>query len=193
MNRVIVRRLGMDDVEAQWRLRLENRDFLRPYDPAREEDFFSRRRQEQLIRDSLRDWRQGRSYGFGVFLPENGRLIGRVNLSNVVRGAWHNATIGYFLDQRYTGKGLMRDAVRQVLDFAFTEAGLHRVEAGAMPSNRSSIRLLQAIGFRRIGLSPRHLKVNGRWEDHELYALTVEDWEGKREWVEDKKEWSQLG
>jgi ribosomal-protein-alanine N-acetyltransferase len=179
MERVNVRRLGLDDVEALWKLRLENRDFLQPFEPDRVEDFFSRWRQEQWVRQSMRDWRQDRAYRFGVFLHEGDRLIGCVNLSNVVRGAWHNATIDYFLDHNYTGKGLMREAVRQVLALAFTQIHLHRIEASVIPHNAPSLRLVQAVGFRPIGLSPRHLKINGKWEDHLLFAMTVEDWEGK--------------
>lgn len=177
MERVLVRRLGLDDIEAHWKLRLENREFVQPFDPVREDDFFSRRKQEQLVRQSLRDWRQDRAYGFGIFLRENNRLIGRVNLSNIVRGAWQNATLGYFLDHRYTGRGLMGEAVRAVLDFAFSDGGLHRVEASVMPRNKPSILLLQKIGFHRVGFSPRHLKINGHWEDHEIFAMTAEDWE----------------
>ncbi|PTM59737.1 GNAT family N-acetyltransferase [Desmospora activa] len=177
MNRVMVRRLGLEDVEAHWKLRLENRKFVQPYEPVREDGFFSLRSQEQVIRQSMRDWRQDHAYGFGVFLRENDRLIGRVHLSNIVRGAWQNATLGYFLDHRYTGKGLMGEAVQEVLDFAFAEGGLHRVEASVMPDNQPSIRLLQKIGFHRVGLSPRHLKINGRWEDHEIFAMTAEEWE----------------
>jgi ribosomal-protein-alanine N-acetyltransferase len=95
----------------------------------------------------------------------------------VVLGAWHNATIGYFIDETHNGRGLATSAVRLVCKFGFEGAGLHRIQAGVMPRNASSARVLEKVGFRREGLAKRYLFIAGVWEDHDIYALTTEDWE----------------
>jgi ribosomal-protein-alanine N-acetyltransferase len=103
-------------------------------------------------------------------------LVGRVSLDNVVRGAWQNATLGYFVDQEHNGKGIATEAVRLSAAYAFKEASLHRIQAGVMPRNARSIRVLEKVGFRFEGVSLRYLQINGVWEDHNMYALTLEDW-----------------
>jgi [ribosomal protein S5]-alanine N-acetyltransferase len=110
-------------------------------------------------------------------LSDTDQLIGRIALSNVVRGAWQNATLGYFLDQTHNGKGYTSLAVSLVLKFAFTTAELHRVQAGVMPRNLPSIRVLEKNGFRQEGLSLRYLQINGNWEDHLMFAQTREEYQ----------------
>jgi ribosomal-protein-alanine N-acetyltransferase len=115
-------------------------------------------------------------FAFGIFLLENDELLGRVTLSNVARGAWQNATMGYFLDREHNGRGYTTDAVKLAVEFAFAEARLHRVQAGVMPRNLGSIRVLEKNGFRYEGKSMRYLQINGAWEDHNMYAITAEEW-----------------
>ena len=103
--------------------------------------------QEWAIQKAISDWEGDKGYAFGIVLKIDDTLIGRVNLSNITRGAWENSTIGYFIDQQMQGKGYMTDAVQLVLAFAFQEIRLHRVEAGVMPRNRGSIRVLEKVGF----------------------------------------------
>jgi [ribosomal protein S5]-alanine N-acetyltransferase len=110
-----------------------------------------------------------------VFLP-SGRLIGRVALDNIVLGAWHNATIGYYVDRELNGRGLATRAVLLVVRFGFEQAGLHRIQAGVMPRNAPSARVLSKLGFRHEGRAKHYLYINGVWEDHDIYALTIEDW-----------------
>jgi ribosomal-protein-alanine N-acetyltransferase len=112
------------------------------------------------------------------FLVESasGRLVGAANLSDIVRGAFLSAHLGYYLFEPYEGRGYMTEGVQLVLGRAFGELGLHRVEANIQPGNARSIRLVRRLGFRREGYSPRYLKVAGRWRDHERWALLAEDW-----------------
>jgi ribosomal-protein-alanine N-acetyltransferase len=120
-------------------------------------------------------WAAGERYAFGVFLPD-GSVVGRVALDNVVRGAWRNATIGYYVDRAHNGRGVATGAVTLACRFGFDNAGLHRIQAGVMPRNAASARVLEKVGFRREGLARRYLFIAGAWEDHDIYALTVEDW-----------------
>jgi [ribosomal protein S5]-alanine N-acetyltransferase len=101
-----------------------------------------------------------------------------VALSNVSRGGWQNATLGYYVDERHNGCGYATQAVRLILDFAFGRARLHRVQAAVLPRNVASQRVLQKSGFSREGRSTKYLQINGVWEDHDVYAITAEDWPG---------------
>jgi ribosomal-protein-alanine N-acetyltransferase len=94
----------------------------------------------------------------------------------VVRGAWQNANIGYFLDEARGGLGYATWAVREALAFAFGWANLHRVQAAIMPRNVRSIRVAEKTGFHKEGLAQRYLRINSVWEDHRIYAITSEEW-----------------
>ncbi|MDA5108696.1 GNAT family N-acetyltransferase [Brevibacillus thermoruber] len=173
---VYIRPLTAEDASAMLALRVRNQAFFQPFEPIRPASFLTLEGQREQLAAAERDFAAGTAYAFGVFLRENDELIGRVNLSNVVRGAWQNATMGYYLDQSLGGRGCMTQAVRQALRFAFAEAGLHRVQAAVMPRNGASIRVLEKTGFRREGLSLRYLQINGVWEDHLIFAITREEW-----------------
>lgn len=112
---------------------------------------------------------------FGIFLTKTDQLIGRINLSNIVRGAWQNCTIGYFLNQKLQGRGYMTEAVKPAVRLAFDEAHLHCVQAAIMPRNIASARVVAKAEFRYEGLSKHYLKINEILEDHRIYALTREN------------------
>ena len=174
---VDIRPLTPDDLEAQLQLRIANREFMKPYDPRQPNHFFTRSGQEAHLRMSMQQWAEGRGYGFGVFERSTGDLIGRVALSNVVRGAWQNATLGYWISGDKNGRGYGTEAVQLATRFAFFNAGLHRVQAAIMPRNVRSIRVIEKAGYRFEGESPRYLSIDGVWEDHRIYAMTSEEFE----------------
>jgi [ribosomal protein S5]-alanine N-acetyltransferase len=111
-----------------------------------------------------------------VCLVANGAIIGAVNLSQIFRGAFQNAYLGYYVGKRYAGLGYMSEAMRLVLRFAFEDLTLHRLEANIQPGNVASIALVKRAGFVHEGYSRRYLKICGRWRDHERWAILVEDW-----------------
>jgi len=94
-----------------------------------------------------------------------------VNVSEIVRGAFQSAYLGYYAFEPFAGTGLMRAGLAKVIAHAFTTMKLHRLEANIQPANTRSIRFAKSLGFRREGLSPRYLKVGGRWRDHERWAI----------------------
>jgi len=114
------------------------------------------------------------SYGIR---EDSGQLAGVVNINSVIHGAFQNGFLGYYAISPYEGHGFMRAGLIAVLDRAFGEHGLHRVEANIQPDNSRSVRLVQSLGFRLEGHSPRYLRINGEWKDHDRYALTVEEWQ----------------
>lgn len=171
-----IRRLDTRDARAMLELRVRNRAFFKPYEPLRDDSFFTSHGQTAALADDLARWERGDSYAFAILdRAASDRLVGWISIANVVRGAWQNATIGYAVDQGANGRGLATDAVTLALRFAFGEAGLHRVQAAVLPANARSARVLEKNGFRREGLARRYLQIAGVWADHDLYAITRED------------------
>lgn len=172
---IFLRPLHTEDAAELLELRLRNHEFFQLFEPIRPASHLTLAGQQEQIAQAKHDFANQSAFAFGVFLQESDQMIGRVALSNVARGAWQNATLGYFLDKAFNGKGYTTEAVKLALQFAFTEAQLHRVQAGVMPHNLGSIRVLEKNGFRFEGRSLRYLQINGAWEDHNMYAITVEE------------------
>jgi ribosomal-protein-alanine N-acetyltransferase len=173
-----IRESSEADAEAFHRLLVANRDFLRPFEPARPDWFFSLAGVRGELERATSDREADLLYAFGIWERASGQLVGRIALANVVRGAWQNATLGYFVGQDWGGRGFATDAVRQVLGFAFGKGRLHRVQAAVMPRNAPSIRVLEKNGFRHEGVAQRYLQIDGTWEDHAIYAITSEEGPG---------------
>jgi [ribosomal protein S5]-alanine N-acetyltransferase len=172
-----IRPLEAADLPALVEARVRNREFLTEWEPTRDESFFTPAGQARELALDDAAWRTATGFPFAILdASENDRLIGRVALANVVRGVWQNATLGYWVSQDAGSRGHATAAVRLVLQFAFEVAGLHRIQPAIMPRNARSKRVVEKCGFRHEGVALRYLKINGVWEDHDLYALTVEDW-----------------
>lgn len=120
--------------------------------------------------------RSPQSANFFVVHCDSHDLIGAINIENIVRGYFQSAFLGYYALTPYAGLGLMREGLMQVLDHAYGELKLHRLEANIQPSNSRSIELVKSLGFKLEGYSPKYLKISGRWRDHERYALLKDDW-----------------
>ena len=105
-------------------------------------------------------------------------VAGLVAITQISRGVFQSCCVGYWMGEAFANQGLMTEALRLSLGVIFDELALHRVEANIMPNNLPSLRLVQRLGFRREGLSRRYLRIAGVWEDHERWAMTVEDWRG---------------
>ena len=111
---------------------------------------------------------------------EDGRVVGVFNLSEIVRGNFQSAYLGYYAGEPYAGRGYMTEGLQLVLRHAFENLKLHRVEANIQPTNAASIRLASRAGFTQEGFSRHYLKISGRWRDHERWALLAEDWKAKK-------------
>jgi ribosomal-protein-alanine N-acetyltransferase len=119
-----------------------------------------------------------RSIGFIARERASGRIVGVVNLNEIVRGLFQSAYLGYYGMIGWHGRGLMREAVGLAVAHAFEQQGLHRLEANIQPGNAPSRALVKRLGFRQEGYSPRYLKIGGEWRDHERWAILSEDWTG---------------
>jgi [ribosomal protein S5]-alanine N-acetyltransferase len=161
---------------AAWQaLRQESRAELTPYEPRwaghelTHQAFASRVRQaKSLAKDS-------EAFQFLIFEKNQQTLLGGITLGNIRRGSAQTGEIGYWLGTRFYRQGYMRDAVCTVLNFSFSSLHLHRVEAACIQDNLRSIALLQHSGFHHEGTARAYLEINGRRQDHHLYACLPSD------------------
>lgn len=109
-------------------------------------------------------------------LRDTHAIVGSINLNDIIRGVTQTCYIGYQAFTPYDGRGLMTESIALILTHAFRNMKLHRVEAGIQPENEKSIALVQRLGFRYEGLAKRLIKIQGRWRDHERWAILAEEW-----------------
>lgn len=126
-----------------------------------------------MVRQMRNEARAGRQLPFVV--EYDGSFVGQVTVSNIVRGSAQFASIGYWIDQAYAGRGITPRAVAMVIDHCFGLVGLHRIEVAIRPENLSSLRVVQKLGIKEVGFAPRFLHIDGAWRDHRLFAITREE------------------
>jgi ribosomal-protein-alanine N-acetyltransferase len=158
------------DYPAWSALREASRDFLVPWEPTWPFDDLTRAAFRRRLKRYVEDQRSGQSYALFVFRKPDGVLLGGLTIANVRRGVAQAGSLGYWMGQLHVRKGHMTAAVRATVPFAFDTLQLHRLEAACLPRNTASIRLLENCGFEREGLARKYLCINGRWEDHLLFA-----------------------
>ena len=183
--RVMLRPLGTQDFPAWSEVRMRNDDWLTPWEPRRPVPEFDPTTNRNAFNSRCaareRDAANGLSYGFGLFVTVDGddRFCGEVNINHVLRGAMQTATIGYWVDRAYAGQGLVAEGVVVVAEFAFEQLLLHRLEICIVPRNANSRRVVEKLDVRCEGLAERYLEINGVWEDHLRFAITVEEWQAR--------------
>jgi ribosomal-protein-alanine N-acetyltransferase len=177
--RVLLRSPERGDYEDWASLRGRSRDFLAPWEPSWPVDALSRASFRARIARYAEDWRTDQAYNLFIFTHDE-RLVGGVGLSNLRRGVSETASLGYWIGEPFSRQGYMTAALPLVLSFAFDRLRLHRVEAACLPNNAPSRALLVRAGFRQEGYARQYLCIEGRWQDHLLFAVLREDWEGRR-------------
>lgn len=170
-NAVHIRELYGNDAKALLKLEKENREFFEDFSMLREEEFYTLKYQQERIKKYAENRKKDSSYEFGIFSNDENELIGSIGLFQVMRGSLQNAVVGYFLDKKHNGKGYTTEAVKLISNFAFKDLNLHRLEAGAMPHNIGSIRVLEKAGYHKEGIAKKNVKIKGKWEDHQVLAL----------------------
>jgi ribosomal-protein-alanine N-acetyltransferase len=172
--RVLLRAPSPGDREEFVRLRRANKAHLKRWEPASADgaDRFGDAAFTRLLRAA----REPRSRRFLVCLIDSGTIVGQISFSEITGEPFGSCYLGYWIGARFARQGYMTEALRLALRHAFRGLTLHRVEANVVPENAASLALVGRCGLRREGYSPRLLRINGRWRDHERWALTVEDW-----------------
>jgi [ribosomal protein S5]-alanine N-acetyltransferase len=150
-----------------------NRGHLRPWDPDRGEEFYTVEAQQGRLRDLAVQRDAGRTMSW--LLVEGDTVVGSIMLSSIARGPLSSAVLGYWIDAGHTGRGLATAAAGRACSFADEQLGLHRLEAGTLPSNSASQAVLAKCGFVRYGLAPRYLHIAGQWRDHVLFQKILND------------------
>jgi ribosomal-protein-alanine N-acetyltransferase len=162
---VHIRPVEVDDAANLASAYVANRRFLAPWEPIREEIFFTTAGQRSRIATVRSD---PGAYGC-VILDDDGALVGTITLSGIVYGPACTANLGYWVAQDANGRGLATRAAGLMLDVAFGELDLHRVQAGTLLHNTGSQRVLERNGFERIGVAHSYLLIAGQWQDHVLF------------------------
>ena len=171
-----IRPAAPDDLAELLDARRSSAEHLGPWEPARDASYLTDGEQARLLEKDMRDWETGERLAFAVLDAGAGdRLIGGAALSNIVRGVWQNATLGYWIAADAVRRGHATRAVRLTTAYAFEIAGLHRVQVAVIPANVASLGVARRAGLRHEGTALHYLKIAGRWEHHEIFAATVED------------------
>jgi ribosomal-protein-alanine N-acetyltransferase len=157
-------------------LRGESRAFLTPWEPSWPADALSRSAFRRRVARYAVDWRTDQGYSFFIFSRRDGHLLGGIGLSNVRRGVAETGSLGYWVGERYARQGVMSEALGLTLDFCFQRLRLHRIEAACLPANVASRGLLAKTGFREEGYAEKYLCIDGKWQDHVLFAILKEEW-----------------
>ena len=159
-----VRALTSDDAEELTRLLVVNREAHAPFKPTRPDGYFTVEGQRERLASC--------EHLYGII--EDDVLVGVITLSTLVRGPFQSATVGYWVDEARRGRGVATRAVALIVELAFGELGLHRLEAATLVDNVASQRVLEKNRFHRIGLAPNYLEIAGAWQDHLLFQRTAE-------------------
>jgi ribosomal-protein-alanine N-acetyltransferase len=164
---------------ADWRawaaLREGSRGLLGPWEPTWPPAARTRRAYRRRLRGHAAERRTGQGVALFVFRQGDGALLGGVTLTDIRRGVAQSCDLGYWIGQPYARQGYMSEAIRLALRFAFAELELHRVNAACLPSNVASQGLLRKLGFGQEGYARDYLRIDGRWQDHLLFAALAGD------------------
>jgi ribosomal-protein-alanine N-acetyltransferase len=172
--RLFIRVPRDEDAPAALQYYISNRGHLAPFEPLRDESFYTLAHWEQEIKKSQEDFLADRALRVFLFTKSApDRVVGVIGFSNIVRGAFQACYLGYSVARAAEGQGIASEALPVLIDYVFRELHIHRVMANYMPRNERSAVLLRRLGFVIEGTARKYLKIHGVWEDHVLTSLTV--------------------
>jgi ribosomal-protein-alanine N-acetyltransferase len=159
----------------------DNRAHLAPWEPPYPSDYFTLGYWRERLRKNLLDLNKDISVKFSIFWKgdADSPVLGHCNFNNLVWGAFHCATLGYRLDHRVQGKGVMHEALSAAIQYMFHERGFHRIQANYRPTNEKSGAVLRRLGFVVEGYARDYLFIDGDWRDHVLTSLTNPEMSGR--------------
>jgi ribosomal-protein-alanine N-acetyltransferase len=169
---VTIRPVRLRDARTLERELLENRGWLRTWEATNPSAPMN-----YDVRSGIRNLQVNARAGLGLpFVIEyQGQLAGQLNVSTISYGSLSTASIGYWVSEKFAGKGITPTAVALASDHCFFTVGLHRMEICIRPENHPSLRVVEKLGFRYEGLRRRYIHINGDWRDHFCFALTSEE------------------
>lgn len=129
-----------------------------------------------MVRNLLRQQRDGSA--IAAIIEYRGKMVGQLNVANILYGSVSSGSIGYWVSEKCAGKGITPAAVALIVDYMFIRMGLHRAEIAIRPENKASLRIVEKLNFRHEGTKQRFIHIDGDWRDHEIFALTREEAKG---------------
>lgn len=177
--RLTLRTPTHSDYSAWAALRRDSKAFLTPWEPTWSDDHLSRRAFASRVYWSRRSTQDGAALPLLIIRRDDAELLGAITLDNIRRGPAQAGTTGYWIGEPFARHGYMREAVEALVHHAFTALDLSRIEAGCLPENLPSRRLLESCGYKYEGVAQSYLQINGRWRNHVLYANLRSDRRGK--------------
>lgn len=177
--RMTLRAPQHSDFRAWAGLRKDSKEFLTQWEPVWSPDHLSRKAFTNRVYWAQRAMSNGTAVPLFLTLRDSGALLGAITLDNIRRGPAQAGTTGYWIGQPYARQGYMREALQALVHYAFTELDLSRIEAGCLPENTPSRRLLEQCGYKYEGVAQSYLQIDGRWRNHVLYANLRGDRRGK--------------
>ena len=169
------------DFRAWSSLRRDSEAFLKPWEPTWAADHLSRKSFTNRVYWSQRSVTNGTAVPLFMIRRDDDALLGAITLDNIRRGPAQAGTTGYWIGAPHARQGYMREAIGALVHYAFTVLDLSRIEAGCLPENTASRRLLEQCGYKYEGVAQSYLQINGRWRNHVLYANLRNDRRGKTE------------
>lgn len=166
----VTRLISVDDAGAFAQLVRRDRDYLAPWSPVQGDAYFTEDGHREVLAHHLAAHARGEMLPLAI-LDSGGAVCGRINLNNIIGGAFQNASVGYWVSRSRAGHGLASSALADIINAAFGELGLHRLDAATLLHNTPSQRVLLRNGFRPFAVAERYLKIAGRWQDHILFQL----------------------
>jgi ribosomal-protein-alanine N-acetyltransferase len=172
----VTRLLEREDAAELAAVLAANRAFMAPWEPVRDDRYFTADGQQDVIAAALEQHAQGTGLPHVIIVEpvgsgEPGGIVGRITLNGIVRGPFLSCSVGYWVSEAVNGRGLATAALREMVRVAFDELGLHRVQAETLVHNHASQRVLERNGFVRFGLAPAYLHIAGQWQDHIMFQL----------------------
>ena len=179
--RLTLRPPGHGDFRAWAALRQDSAQFLTRWEPTWATDHLTRRAFTNRVYWAQRSISQNTALPLFLIRREDQMLLGAITLDNIRRGPAQAGTTGYWIGAPFARMGYMREAVQAVVHHAFTVMDLSRIEAGCLPENTPSRRLLERCGYKYEGVAQSYLQIDGRWRNHVLYANLRADRRGRTE------------
>jgi ribosomal-protein-alanine N-acetyltransferase len=170
--RLILKMVGESDILDIVQFVRKNRNHLKTWEPERTEDYYTYESQLQQLMHEQIEIEAGRLFKLWIYRGK--RIIGCIALNNIIRGAFQSCHLGYRIEASEQGKGYATESLRTMVDIAFQELHLHRIEANILPRNSRSLRVVEKLGFKNEGISKKYLKIDGEWEDH-IHMVLLND------------------
>ena len=168
--KVILKQPKKENWKEWAELRQRSREFLQPWEPKWPNNFLTKESFTSFINMIENSLKKKNGYNFFIFNKKKKHLMGGISLTNFKSEGYKSITIGYWMGQDYAGRGYMKDSLKIICDYCFSDLGVNRIEAACLPKNLTSKKVLLNVGFEIEGYAKKYLNINGKLEDHLLLA-----------------------